>query len=224
MLPTMAEPQPLSSSSDPASLVGRANHVSEVGSRAALAAWAAPLALAMVVALVVLVTPWPGIAFSGQFPGAILDVNSMSRIVLGLANLSAITAVALSRYRLGLASALAVVPWVLSPLAMTMAWGWWLAALAVLAVAVFDGARGRALWIAALVVALTLFYCTTGVYWSVPLAGRVNLHSRNPSQWLDGVMLSYLSAYLATVGIVASIAAMAGSAARSRRETMPPRQ
>ncbi len=126
-------------------------------------------------------------------------------------------AVALSRYRLGLACALAVVPWVLSPVAGSMVWGWWLAGLAVLGVAVFDGARRRALLIAALVVALALVYCTSGVHWNAPLVGPVSLYNRDPNRWLDGIRLSYLAAYLGTIGAVVLVGTFTAAAARSRR-------
>ena len=82
-----------------------------------------------------------------------------------------------------------------------MAWGWWLAGLAVLAVAMFDGARRRALPIGALVVGLAVAYWTTGMYWNVALVGPVNLHGR---------VVSYLAAYLGAVAVVALAAALTG--------------
>ncbi len=191
--------------------------VSGAGLRAALAAWAAPLALAFVVGLVLLATPSPQEPELGDLPGAVLGADGIGRIALGLANLAAIMAVALSRYRLGLACALAVVPWVLSPVAGSMVWGWWLAGLAVLGVAVFDGARRRALLIAALVVALALVYCTSGVHWNAPLVGPVSLYNRDPNRWLDGIRLSYLAAYLGTIGAVVLVGTFTAAAARSRR-------
>jgi DNA-binding NarL/FixJ family response regulator len=100
-----------------------------------------------------------------------------------------------------------------------MAWGWWLAGLVVLGVAVFDGARRRALWIAALVAAMALVYCTGGMHWNMPLVGPVSLYNRDPNRWLDGIRLSYLAAYLGTIGAVVLIGALTGTAARSRRDT-----
>jgi hypothetical protein len=141
--------------------------------RAALAGWALPLTLAALVGLVLLATPWRGTLSMRIFdtePGTV----GLNRLMLGIANITAIVAVLLSRHRIWLASALAAVPWLLSPLAATMAWGWWLAGLAVLAVAMFDGARRRALPISALVVGLAVAYCTTGMYWNVPLTGPVS--------------------------------------------------
>jgi DNA-binding CsgD family transcriptional regulator len=187
--------------------------------RAALAAWAAPLVLAALVGLVFLTTPWSGTLSFGYPSDDVLGTAGSGRIALGLANLTAIMAVVLSRHRLGLATVLAAVPWLLSLIAATMAWGWWLAALAVLAVAMFDGARRRALPIGALVVILAVAYCTTGVYWNVPLVGPVNLSGRDPSVWVDGMVLSYLAAYLGTVGAVVLAAALTGTLARSRRAT-----
>jgi DNA-binding NarL/FixJ family response regulator len=149
----------------------------------------------------------------------VLAADGLGRVALGLANLAAIMGVALSRYRLGLACGLAAVPWLLSPVSATMAWGWWLAGLAVLAVAVFDGARRPALWIAAPVVALALAYCTTGMYWNSPFVGPVFLSGRDPNRWFDGVRLSYLAAYLGSIGAVVLTAAVTGAAARSRRAT-----
>ena len=190
--------------------------------RAAVAAWAAPLATAAVVGLVLLTTPWSG-PLSFSYPSdAVLGIAGSGvagpgRIALGLANLTAIMAVILSRHRLGLATVLAAIPWLLSPIAATMAWGWWLGGLAVLGVAMFDGARRRALPIGALVVILAVAYCTTGVYWSVPLVGPVNLYGRDLNLWIDGVVLSYLAAYLGTVGSVVLAAARAGVLFRSRR-------
>ena len=190
--------------------------------RAAVAAWAAPLATAAVVGLVLLTTPWSG-PLSFSYPSdAVLGIAGSGvagpgRIALGLANLTAIMAVILSRHRLGLATVLAAIPWLLSPIAAKMAWGWWLGGLAVLGVAMFDGARRRALPIGALVVILAVAYCTTGVYWSVPLVGPVNLYGRDLNLWIDGVVLSYLAAYLGTVGAVVLAAARAGVLFRSRR-------
>ncbi|PZG16725.1 hypothetical protein C1I95_16905 [Micromonospora craterilacus] len=100
-----------------------------------------------------------------------------------------------------------------------MAWGWWLAGLAVLGVAVFDGARRRALWIAALVVTLAVVYCTSGVYWNVPAVGPVSLYGRDPSRWFDGARLFYLSAYLGAVVAVVLTAVLARVVARRVRAT-----
>jgi DNA-binding CsgD family transcriptional regulator len=194
----------------------------EADLRAAVATWAAPLAIAAVVGLALLTTPWSG-TLSFSYPADSVPeiagpgVAGLGRIALGLANLTAIMAVVLSRHRLGLATVLAAVPWLLSPIAATMAWGWWLAGLAVLGVAMFDGARRRALPIGALVVILAIAYCTTGVYWNVPLVGPVNLYGRDPSVWIDGMVLSYLAAYLGTVGAVVLAAARTGALFRSRR-------
>ena len=152
------------------------------GVRAALAVWAAPLVLAFVVGLVLLATPSVRIPVFGDPLGAAPGAGGLGRTALGFANLAAVTAVALSRYRLGLACVLTVVPWLLAPLAATMMWGWWLAGLVVLGVAVFDGARRGALWVAASVTTLALVYCTSEVQWNVPLVGPVHLYSRDPGR------------------------------------------
>jgi DNA-binding CsgD family transcriptional regulator len=186
------------------------------GWRAVLAESVAPLTLAFVVGLVLLATPWHQTFFL-SVAGTTLSTHEATPIGLGFANLAAVMAVVLARHRLRLASALAVVPWVFSPLLGTMAWGWWLAGLAVLGIAVFDGARWRALWIATPVIILTLVYCTTRVYWSAPLVGPVNLDSHDPSRRFDGTMASYTAAYLGTVVAVVVIATLAGTVARSRR-------
>jgi DNA-binding CsgD family transcriptional regulator len=218
MLLSMANPDVAHTSTGPAPLGRSADPIIPARLRAAVAAWAAPLALAALVGLVLLMTPWSGNPLFGYSPDGVLGAAGPGTIVLGLANLTAIMAVALSRYWLGLATVLAVVPWLLSPIA-TMTWGWWLAALAVLAVAMFDGAGRRALPIGVLVVALAVAYCTTGVYWNVPLVGPVNMYGRDPSVRFDGTVLSYLAQYLGAVGAVALAAALAGTLARSRRST-----
>jgi DNA-binding CsgD family transcriptional regulator len=219
MLLSMANPDVAYTSTGPAPLGRSADPTIPTRLRAVVAAWAAPLALAALVGLVLLMTPWSGIPSFGYSSNGVMGAAGPGSIVLGLANLAAIMAVALSRYRLGLATVLAVVPWLLSPIAATMTWGWWLAALAVFAVAMFDGARRRALPIGALVVALAVAYCTTGVYWNVPLVGPVNLYGRDPSVRFDGTVLSYLAQYLGAVGAVALAAALTGTLARSRRST-----
>ena len=218
MLAAMANPDLPHLSSD-ATQVGRTVRLAGAGAGlpALLSVWATPLALAAVVALVLLATPQPQTQVFGDFPGAVPGAASMGLIAPGLANLAAIAAVALSRYRLGLASVLAAVAWVLSPLAGAMAWGWWLAGLAVLGVAVFDGARRRALPIAALVITLALVYCTSEVYWNVPLVGPVNLYGRDPARWLDDLRLFYLAAYLGTVGAVVLAAVLVRVAVRRHR-------
>lgn len=91
-----------------------------------------------------------------------------------------------------------------------------------LGVAVFDGGRRRALWAATPVVTLAVVYCTSGVHWNAPLVGPVSLDGRDPSRWLDGTRLSYLAAYLGTVGIVVLTAAFTRAATRSRRTTRAP--
>jgi DNA-binding CsgD family transcriptional regulator len=184
--------------------------MSGVGLRAAAGAWAAPLALALVVGLVLLVTPLPLQDF-GDLPGGV------RRIAVALGGLAAVIAVVFSRYRPGLACVLAAVPWILVPLTATMVWGWWLAALAVLGVAVFDGARRRALWVAASVITLALIYCTSGVYWNVPFVGPVNLYARDPNRWLDATRLTYMAAYLGAVAAVVLIAALSAAVARRQR-------
>jgi DNA-binding CsgD family transcriptional regulator len=138
---------------------------------------------------------------------------------LWVANLAAIAAVASSRYRLRLASLLVAVPWVLSPVAATMAWGWWLAGLVVLGVAVFDGARGHALWIVALVGTLAVLYCTTGLYWNVPLVGPVNLYARDAGSWLDSTRLFYLATYLGAVAAAVLAAILLRAWVRHRQDT-----
>jgi hypothetical protein len=163
------------------------------------------------VGLVLLATPTP------RFPEAAQWIGGLQGVASGLANLAAIMAVALSRHRLGLATTLAAVPWLLSPLAATAAWGWWLAALAVLAVATYDGARWRALPIGALVLVLAVAYCTTGVSWNVALTGPVDLHGRDPDALFDGRRLSYLLAYLGGTAALTAVAAWAGTRTRSAR-------
>lgn len=189
------------------------------GVRAALAVWAAPLVLAFVVGLVLLATPSVRIPVFGDPLGAAPGAGGLGRTALGFANLAAVTAVALSRYRLGLACVLTVVPWLLAPLAATMMWGWWLAGLVVLGVAVFDGARRGALWVAASVTTLALVYCTSEVQWNVPLVGPVHLYSRDPGRWFDGTRLSYLAVYLGTVGAVVLTALLARAAVHRGRAT-----
>src|SRR5690606_1878062 len=100
-----------------------------------------------------------------------------------------------------------------------MAWGWWLASLAVLGVAVFDGARRAALWIGALVTALALVYCTSGIYWSVPFVGPVNLSSRDPGRWLDATRLGYVAMYLGAVGGTVLLGLLARIVVRRWRAT-----
>lgn len=91
------------------------------GLRAVLAAWAAPVTLAFVVGLVLLATPWSGRYVFDDYSGAVLGAGGVGRLAFGLANLAAIAAVVFSRYRLGLACVLVVVPWMFAPLAATMA-------------------------------------------------------------------------------------------------------
>ncbi|MFC4148013.1 response regulator transcription factor [Micromonospora mangrovi] len=176
------------------------------------------MTLAIIVGLVLLATParLPSAQAVGDLPNV---VPSVGRIALGLANLAATIAVVVSRHRLGLATVLTTIPWVLSPLATTMMWGWWLANLAVLGVAVFDGVRRRALWIAALAIALALIYCTSGVYWSVPLVGPIHLYARDPGRWFDGTRLFYLAAYLGAVAAVVLTAVLARAVKRRLRAT-----
>jgi len=178
------------------------------GWRVALIVWGAPATLALLVGLMLLATPWQPRTYPfGETPDVIPGA-----VVLALANLAAVMGVALSRYRLGLASALVALPWVLSPFAATMAWGWWSAGLAVLGFAVFDGARRHAAWVGSMVVLLALVYCTSGVYWSVPLSGPVDLHSHDPARWFDATRFSYLAAYLGTIVAVV----LAANATRHR--------
>src|SRR5258708_5207728 len=124
MLPPMANPDlppPLSGSTP----IGRSARLAMPAAdlRAAVAAWVAPVSLAAFVGLVLLTTPWSGTLSSSYPSDAVLGVAGLGRIALGFGNLTAIMAVVLSRHRLGLATVLAAVPWVLSPIAATMAWG-----------------------------------------------------------------------------------------------------
>lgn len=183
--------------------------------RAALVPWAAPLVLAALVGLVLLATPSAGTLSFAYLPGT----AGVERVAFGLANLAAVVAVVLSRHRLGLATGLSIIPWLLSPIATTMAWGWWLAALAVLGLAMFDGPRWRVLPIGALVLILTVVYTTTEVYWSVALVGPVNLRGRGPAGGFDRLAMSYLAAYLGTVAAVVLIAALTDRLVRSWRAT-----
>ncbi len=183
-------------------------------SAGAVSSWAAPLVLACGVGVLLLATPSQQAEVSGI---VMTGVGGIGPVVLGFAHLAAVMAVALSRHRIGLATVLATVAWALSPIAGTMAWGWWLAGLAVLGVAIFDGERRRALWIAALVVALAVTYCTSGVSWSVPFAGPVELRSYDPNRWLDDLRLSYVAAYLGAVGATVTVAMFAGNAVRSHK-------
>jgi len=201
----------------PSSLSAAQTGHSGAGLRVAVGAWAAPLTLALIVGLVLLATPLPPQQDFSDLPGGWLGASGMRRIAVEFGGLAAILAVALSRHRLGLACVLATVPWVLVPLTATMVWGWWLAGLAVLGVAVFEGARRRALWAAALVITLALIYCISGVYWNVPFVGPVNLYARDPSRWLDGTRLSYLAAYLGAIAAVVLTAALSAAAVRRQR-------
>jgi hypothetical protein len=63
-----------------------------------------------------------------------------------------------------------------------------------------------------MVVVLALVYCTSGVYWSVPLSGPVDLHSHDPARWFDATRFSYLAAYLGTIVAVV----LAANATRHR--------
>lgn len=185
--------------------------------RTVLAAWAGPLALAFAVAVVLHVTPWPRTDIVAD--AVVLAAGRASHVAVGVANLASIMAVLLSRYRIGLACVLAAAPWVLAPVVTVMAWGWWLASLAVLGVAVFDGARRTALWIGALVTALALVYCTSGIYWSVPFVGPVNLSSRDPGRWLDATRLGYVAMYLGAVGGTVLLGLLARIVVRRWRAT-----
>ncbi|GIF63235.1 hypothetical protein Ais01nite_12700 [Asanoa ishikariensis] len=145
----------------------------------------------------------------------------MVQLPFWIANLAATAAVALSRYRLGLAGWLVAAPWLLSPVPGAMTWGWWLASLAVLGVAVFDGARRHAVLIGALVTALAMVYCTTDVHWNVPFVGPVNLESRDPVRWLDSTRQFYLASYLGALAAVV-LTAMLLRAVLRRREAGSP--
>lgn len=230
MLATMAQPDAAARRAHPYPPSGGAAglarpvrpSVSGADLRAALIASVAPLTLAIVVGLVLLATPRIRMDVTGFPSGAALDVEGLSRMTRGLADLAAILAVALSRYRLGLACGLIVAPWALAPVANTMAWGWWLAGLAVLGVAVFDGARKRALGLAALVTALAVAYCSSGIYWSVPFVGPVNLYNTDPDRWFDGTRQFYLAAYLGAVGAVVLTAALGRAGVRRLRAAAAP--
>ncbi len=182
--------------------------------RSAIAAWTPPLVLAAVVALILLMTPLTRASMSDNgavrfdgFPGLL----NPSHVLVWIANLAAVAAVALARHRLLVATGLAVVPWLLTPLLGSTAWGWWLAALTVLAVAGYEGARWRALPVAALVLVLTIAYGTTGVFWSVPAVGPVNLTGQ----------LSYLAAYLGVVVAVVAAASLTGGLRRQPGRAAP---
>ncbi|GAA0362836.1 hypothetical protein GCM10009541_01390 [Micromonospora gifhornensis] len=170
------------------------------------ARWGAPLVLAAAVGMLLVATPWWGV--NGLDETSSPWFVDLERLVLGLANFAAVAAVALSRYRLGAACVVATVPWVLSPLLGAVAWAWWSAVLAVLGIAVLDGARRLSLAMAALAVTLAVVYCTTGMYWHVPIVGPVNLFSREPDRWLDETRLIYLAFYLGAVGVVVLLAAV----------------
>jgi DNA-binding CsgD family transcriptional regulator len=169
------------------------------GWRPVLAAWSAPVALAFVVGIVLLATPSP----SGS-------------LGVGLGNAAAVLAVALSRYRPRFSAVLVASPWAMSVFT-TVQWGWWLAALAVLALAVFDRQRIPAVCTAALVVALAVVYATSGAYWNAPWVGPVNLATRGSDGQFDSLFRSYLVAYLGTVAVVVLVAWLARVALRSRR-------
>ncbi|SNT64561.1 regulatory protein, luxR family [Asanoa hainanensis] len=142
------------------------------------------------------------------------------QLAVWMGNLAVTAAVALSRYRPGLAGWLVAVPWLLAPVPGTMTWGWWLAGLAVLGVAVFDGARWPAAWLAALVTAVTVLYCTTGVDWNVPFVEPVNLESHDPNRWLDSTRKLYLALYLGAIAAVVLTATFLRFVLR-RRPTKP---
>jgi hypothetical protein len=164
-----------------------------------LKSWILPLTLAAAVGFVLYLTP------SLRVVDTTFEVVDKTPGLL--AGLAAVAAVALSRHRLGLATGLAVVPWLSYPLTGTLAWGWWLAGLVVLAVAVYDGAGLRALPIGLITVALAVGYATTQAYWAVPLVGPVNLPGP-----------SYLLAYLGVMATVVVAARTAGWAVRRRLE------
>lgn len=168
---------------------------------AALATWALPVALAAAVGLLLLATPGP---LPGGAPDGFGGVNYLART---LATVAAIAAVVLSRHLLWPATALAALPWLLSPLAGQAAWAWWLAAVTVLAVALYDGHRLRAVPIGAVVLALTIIYGTARVPWDVPFTGPVTL---------AGGDQPYLAAYLGVVATACLAAAVAGSVVRRR--------
>lgn len=172
-----------------------------VAVRATVARWALPVALALVVAILLQVTPRP-------LPGGAPDgLSTLAYVAQWLADLATVGAVALSRQRLGLATVLAVVPWLLWPLLGGMAWAWWFSAAAVLVVAAYDGVRARAVPIAVFVLGLTVMYGTGKVHWRVPLVGLVNLDRERPS---------YLVSYLGIVSIVVVAAWFMGATVRRR--------
>ncbi|WP_327023638.1 helix-turn-helix transcriptional regulator [Micromonospora sp. NBC_01739] len=174
--------------------------------RGGVARGVVPLVLAGVVGTVLLATPWWGV--DALYEGASTWLIDPARLGLGIANLAAVAAVASSRYRLKVPCALTAVPWVLSPLLGVVAWGWWLAVLAVLGIAVYEGARWLALALAALAVTLAVLYCTSEMYWHVPLVGPVNLLPGEPDRWIDRIRLTYLAFYLGAVGAVVLFAAV----------------
>ncbi len=168
---------------------------------AALATWALPVMLAAAVGLLLLATPGP---LPGGAPDGFAGVNYLART---LATVAAIAAVALSRHFLWPAAALATLPWLLSPLAGKAAWAWWLAAVLVLVVALYDGHRLRAVPIGAVVLVLTVIYGTAEVPWDVPFAGPVMLATGDQP---------YLAAYLGVVVTAGLAATVAGSVVRRR--------
>lgn len=174
---------------------------------AALTTWAMPVTLAATVGLLLLATP-------GPMPGGASDgfsaVNHLARV---LATVAVVTAVALSRHFVVPAAALAALPWLLSPLAGQAAWAWWLAAVAALVVALYDGHRLRAVPIGAVVGVLTVVYGTTRVPWDVPFAGPVMLANGDQP---------YLAAYAGSVATACLVAVVAGSVVRRRRAGRTP--
>jgi DNA-binding CsgD family transcriptional regulator len=173
--------------------------------RRALAAWSAPLALGFVVGSVLLATPWP----LGPVPDG-------AHLAVGLGNGTAVIGVVLSRYQARFSAVLVTLPWVIAAFTHTMQWGWWLAALAVLALVVFDGQLLPALGTAALVVVLAVVYGTGGAYWNAPWVGPVNLETRGPDGHFNSALLSYLAVYLGTAAVVVLTATLARAALRAR--------
>lgn len=117
--------------------------------------WGLPAAAAVLAALVLLPTPLAEVfVFSAFDPRAtVTEVGatalSMAHLAWFASCLASVTGVALARHHLSAATWLLAAPYVLMPVVGMIAWGWWLAAVLALAIAVHDGERRRAVPLAA---------------------------------------------------------------------------
>jgi DNA-binding CsgD family transcriptional regulator len=117
--------------------------------------WGLPAIAALVVALVLVPTALTEVfALPGlDLHATVTEVGTISlstaHLVWFASCLASLTGVVLARHRLTTATWLLAVPYVLMPAVGMIAWGWWLAAVLALAIAVYDGERRRAVPLAA---------------------------------------------------------------------------